>query len=1258
MEAGPGQKLSHYSLIEQIGAGGMGVVWRAVDTVLGRTVAIKVLPSELRLDDDRRRLFLEEARLAASVSHTHIVQVYELGREGDLDYIVMEYVEGRSLNDILKGHLLAPEQAVDYGLQIARGLARAHRRQLLHRDLKPANILITPDGDLKIVDFGLAMLFKHDDSTVTWVGDERPRAEQERTNGPRELTGTIAYMSPEQIRNENLDARSDIFSFGIMLYEMATGQRPFQGATVSENLSAILAARPAPPHALVPRLPLELDRIIQKALAGRRDERYQSMDDLAVDLRRLQREIEGGEVLLYADAVRATQQEEQPQGSESSMSAPTTGLAALLFTKIQGASDLKNRLGRASFERVVMKHEALWTTLINDIPGAAILRDMGDSFLICFPTATEAVSGALHCLNKVASAPWDQEPPKLCMGLHIGEIMRVASDQTGQTKVLGLAADIANQLANLALAGQFLMTRGAFDEARQSLREFPHAGESPPLKLHWMAHGRYLLEGSEEPLEVFEVGVDGVAPLSPPPDSKSAQRSVLAEEEPTFGWRPAAGLDIPWRKGWQLERQLGEGGFGEVWLAKFPKTGELRVFKFCFDTVRLRAFKRELTLFRLLRETLGDRADICKIYEVQLDEPPFYLESEYTDLGDIKQWAKAKGGLKTLPLDTRLTLGARIAEAVAAAHSVGVLHKDIKPDNVLIHEAADGSPRPRLADFGIGAVADRAELEKRNISLAGLTEIGATLHPSRTSGTPMYMPPEVMSGGLFTIQGDVYALGVLLYQLIVGDLQLPLGPGWERDISDEILREDIASCVDHEPERRLGSASDLAQRLHGWEERRRARRQHILRRRAVRIGVTVSTVGVALVAVLLLHTRQVTQERDRANLEAQTAKEVVRFLGDLFEAPDPDRAMGSTVTAREILDRGAARIQRELADHPLLQARMMNTMGIAYMNLGFYPQAESLLAPAYELRREQLNDEHLEVAESMVNLAWLYYWQSKRMTEVQKMMEEALSIRIRKLGDDHIDTAWSRYYLGAVLVFSDSLDLELKAGELFEQALPIFEKSSAGDRAVSWCWNDLAVLFQEFDKYDKSVELLQRSLQIKRRILPENHFDLGISLGNEAEALLELNQLGQAEKAIEEVERTFESLGESHQFYAYGLWLRGELQRKQGHLAEARNTLERARTIFESSTGLEHHNGTNLLLSIALLNRDAGNFSAADSVFQETLEILEFVPNNLREARTMEAYATFLQQTDRPEAAAECKERAARIRKRYEDAWDSRHCCR
>ncbi len=551
--------------------------------------------------------------------------------------------------------------------------------------------------------------------------------------------------------------------------------------------------------------------------------------------------------------------------------AATSRLMVLMFTDIVGSVELKGRLGAAVYTDMIARHDRLFRECMSKRAGARIVQDTGDGFLASFDTASDAVVAALQFHEGLRQIEWSDVPLSVRIGLNLGQVSEVR-DGSGGVKYIGLATDMAARVMSLAQGGQILMTRSIFDDARQFVREHPQRGAAEAPALQWMAHGQYLFKGSDEPIEVYEVGAAGFAPLRAPPDSDKARRAVNAMEEETLGWRPAAGLEVPRRRGWVLTQKLGEVGFGEVWLGKHNRTKDSRVFKFCFDAERLRSFKRELTLFKLLRDGLGDRKDIAKLYEVQFEESPYFLESEFSGYGSLSEWAEKQGGLGTVPLDLRIDMVARTADAVAAAHSLGVLHKDIKPSNILMYMSEDGVPRPRLADFGIGVVTDRSQLEQRNITIEGMTEGWLEGNESSRTGTRMYAPPESLAAKPFTMQGDIFALGVFLYQMVVGDFNKPLSTGWEADVPDELLRADIQICTMGDREKRLGSAKELADRLRALPERRRvlvaARRRKLLLTSGALAAVVAVVAGVWAVREMGLR-----QKAELARKEAEVAKQ-------------------------------------------------------------------------------------------------------------------------------------------------------------------------------------------------------------------------------------------------------------------------------------------------------------------------------------------------------------------------------------------------
>jgi tetratricopeptide (TPR) repeat protein/TolB-like protein/predicted Ser/Thr protein kinase len=284
-----GRRLSHYEIVEELGRGGMGVVYRAIDTSLGREIALKVLPDDLVHDKARRDRLLHEARAASLIEHPHIAVIHEVGEIDGVAFIAMELIRGEKLSDVLSRGPLPPKHAIDLAIEIGEGLGRAHDKGLIHRDLKPANVMITEDGHAKVIDFGLAKVLEPVTQDASTASVRGPRTDS------GVILGTAAYMSPEQARGLRVDPRSDIFSFGVMLYEMLTGRAAFQGGTSLDTMHAILTL-PMPPLPAIGGFPTDrlddIRRVIDKATAKDPKDRYQGVKDVVVDLRASRRLLE------------------------------------------------------------------------------------------------------------------------------------------------------------------------------------------------------------------------------------------------------------------------------------------------------------------------------------------------------------------------------------------------------------------------------------------------------------------------------------------------------------------------------------------------------------------------------------------------------------------------------------------------------------------------------------------------------------------------------------------------------------------------------------------------------------------------------------------------------------------------------------------------------------------------------------------------------------------------------------------------------
>jgi Tol biopolymer transport system component/predicted Ser/Thr protein kinase len=296
------RNLGHYEVLEKLGEGGMGVVWKARDTRLERFVALKVLPAEKMSDPERKRRFVQEAKAASALNHPNIISIYDIDQSDGADFIVMEFVLGKTLGQLIPGKGLRLNEALKYAIQISDALAAAHTAGIVHRDLKPGNVMVNENGLVKVLDFGLAKLTERGgagESATTETIVEGPKTEEGT------IVGTVSYMSPEQAEGKKVDARSDIFSFGALLYEMLTGRRAFQGDSRMSTLAAILNREPEPAEQKAPEIPREVSKILQRCLRKDPERRAQGMKDLKLALEEVKGESESGTLVGAAGAVQA-----------------------------------------------------------------------------------------------------------------------------------------------------------------------------------------------------------------------------------------------------------------------------------------------------------------------------------------------------------------------------------------------------------------------------------------------------------------------------------------------------------------------------------------------------------------------------------------------------------------------------------------------------------------------------------------------------------------------------------------------------------------------------------------------------------------------------------------------------------------------------------------------------------------------------------------------------------------------------------------
>ncbi|MBI3268739.1 MAG: protein kinase [Planctomycetes bacterium] len=839
----------------------MGEVWKARDENLRRVIALKRIRRDRARNTDvpreANRRFLREAQLAARLRHRHIVSVHDFGEAHGEYYLTMDAIQGRSFDAYLAETVNAKRavgaisparlsEAVALLADVAEAVDFAHTQGVVHRDLKPSNCILDGAGQIYVLDFGLAKALRPDSGRA----GEGPVDPTDLLTVAGQVAGTPRYMSPEQAHGIEGDGTSgeigpasDIWSLGVMLYEVLTGCLPFDGKGLLTILAAIVGHPPAPPRRLNPHVSPDLEALCMLALEKEPDRRYRSAGELAHEMRRWLDDREP------AAAVRGFCGEPVLTCIERYARQHEGGGVVLVFVQAirrrveeEGRKEVASYACLRSHEAEVVSKVARDLVVFEVSPGAE--DGLVQARLLGFHRPSEAVRCALDLqAASISTAAAAGVSLALRVALHCWQPVSAAPEALHAS--LRAAIDLAGRLLSIAGEGQTLSSPAAFDRARTEMlrTEGPRVGG-------WFAHGSYILRGCHDPIEICAVaaqpgGDGGNGAIAAAPAATDAGRPAeVSAQEP--GWRPGPGQVVPGTD-WVLEAHLGQGSFDDVWSASDRLGRARRVFKFGFEVQNVDSLKRERDLLRRIQDGTQRHPNLVRLHEDHLEKAPYYLAMEDVEGASLRSWLMEADRILLLSVDAKCEIAAQVADALDAAATADVIHQDVNPEKILVDTSQPldraGAPRVKLIDFSVGRVAGEDVRRSRGFASP---RVSLPMTGSRVtdSGTRLYMAPERLKDGTASPEGDLYSLGVVLYQMAVKDLKRPVTGDWNQEIFDSLLMQDLAGLLAGRPDARPSRGGQVAASLRARVRRRRDRRLRLVGYASMTVVGMVSVVMV------------------------------------------------------------------------------------------------------------------------------------------------------------------------------------------------------------------------------------------------------------------------------------------------------------------------------------------------------------------------------------------------------------------------------